>query len=304
VGIDPVHEADVSTLKELIRAGKFLPEVSGANGPDFALIGSLLARNLKVGIGDELTILGQGRDGSVAASILTVCGVYESGIDEFDRNSLHIPIKTFQAVYSMQDAVHEIIVNVDSLQDVPMVKKAIANGLKRGIKSLPKGKNFVVMDWDELVPGLTQAIRIDLTMGIIFWFLLVLVVAFSILNTFLMAIFERTREFGVMMAIGTTPQRLVKLVMYESNFMTIVGVGLGVLIGCGLTGIFQIYGIDMSGQSEILKQYGMSGRIYPRLSLITAFAGPVLVWIITIAVALYPALKIKGLKPVEAMTHV
>ena len=86
--------------------------------------------------------------------------------------------------------------------------------------------------------------------------------------------------------------------------MTIVGVGLGILIGCGVTGLFQIYGIDMPGQSEILKQYGMSGRIYPRLSLTTALAGPVLVWVITIAVALYPALKIKRLRPVEAMVHI
>ncbi|MBC2715742.1 MAG: ABC transporter permease [Desulfobacteraceae bacterium] len=265
-----------------------------------ALIGSLLARNLKVRVGDELTIMGQGKDGSVAAAILTVCGIYESGMDEFDRNTLHIPINTFQAVYSMESAVHEIIINVNSLRDVPMVKAKIINRLK----DILQGNALVVMDWDELVPGLTQSIRIDLTMGIIFWFLLVVIVAFSILNTFLMAIFERTREFGVMMAIGTTPQRLVKLLLYESNFMTIVGVGLGILTGCGITMVFQIYGIDMSGSSEILKQYGMSGRIYPRLSIITAFAGPVLVWLITVGVALYPALKIKRLKPVEAMHHV
>ncbi len=297
VGIDPAHEPEVSTLKQLIRKGEFLPEKTGS---DRALIGSLLARNLKVVIGDELTILGQGKDGSVAASIVTICGIFKSGIDGFDRNTLHIPIKTFQAVYFMDAAVHEIVINANSLHDVAAVKKEIINGLK----NIPEGKKLVVMDWDELVPGLTQAIRIDLISGIIFWFLLVLVVAFSILNTFLMAIFERTREFGVMMAIGTTPQRLVKLLLYESNFMTIVGVGLGIIIGCGITGLFQVYGIDMSGASEMLKQYGISGRIYPRLSLITAFAGPVLVWIITIAVAFYPAMKIKKLQPIEAMTHV
>ena len=207
VGVDPFHEPDVSTLKQLIRKGVFLPEKPDPEGLDGALVGSLLARNLKVGIGDEVTILGQGKDGSVAASILTVCGVFESGIDDFDRNTLHIPIKTFQTTFSMNDAVHEIVINVNSLHDVQRVKQEIVNGLK----SLPEGKNLVVMDWDELVPGLTQSIRIDLTMGIIFWFLLVLVVAFSILNTFLMAIFERTREFGVMMAIGTTPPAAGKI---------------------------------------------------------------------------------------------
>ncbi len=300
VGIDPVLEAKVSTLKSLIRKGRFLSDTSENENSDKALVGTLLAQNLKVGLGDELTILGQGRDGSVAATILKVVGIYESGLDALDRSTLHIPLKTFQAVYAMGDAVHEIIVNVDSLHDVPMVKQDIVDGLK----AIPDGKNFVVMDWDELVPGLTQAIEIDLTMGLVFWVLLVVVVAFSILNTFLMAIFERTREFGVMMAIGTTPGRLVKLLLYESNFMTMTGITLGVLIGCGLTLIFQIYGIDVSGSSEILKQYGITGRIYPRLSLITAFAGPLLVWMITLTVALYPALKIKRLRPVEAMVHV
>ena len=300
VGIDPVLESKVSTLKSLIRKGRFLSDMSENENSDKALIGTLLAQNLKVGLDDELTILGQGRDGSVAATILKVAGIYESGLDALDRSTLHIPLKTFQAVYAMGNAVHEIIVNVDSLHDVPMVKQDIVDGLK----AIPAGKNLVVMDWDELVPGLTQAIEIDLTMGLVFWVLLVVVVAFSILNTFLMAIFERTREFGVMMAIGTTPGRLVKLLLYESNFMTMTGITLGVLIGCGLTLIFQIYGIDVSGSSEILKQYGITGRIYPRLSLITAFAGPLLVWMITLTVALYPALKIKRLRPVEAMVHV
>ena len=300
VGIDPELEPRVSRLKELIRTGNFLAAAPESGGPAPAQVGALLARNLNVRVGDELTVLGQGRDGSVAAAILTICGIYESGMDEFDRNTLHIPIQTFQSVYSMGPAVHEIIVNVDSLHDVPAVKKNIINRLNR----LPAGDRLVVMDWDELVPGLTESIRIDLVMGIIFWLLLVIVVAFSILNTFLMAVFERTREFGVMMAIGTTPQRLVKLLLYESGLMTVVGVCMGIVIGCGVTWVFQVYGIDMSGSSEILEQYGMSGRIYPRLSPVTALAGPLVVWIITLAVALYPALKIKGMKPVEAMTHV
>jgi len=300
VGIDPAHESEVSTLKQLIRKGAFLPDEPQSNDTAPALIGSLLARNLKADVGSSLTILGQGKDGSVAASIVTVCGIYESGIDEFDRSTLQIPIKPFQDIYSMGDAVHEIVIDVDSLHNVSRVKQAIFNALKK----IPGGSNLVVMDWDELVPGLTQAIRIDLTMGMIFWLLLVLVVAFSILNTFLMAIFERTREFGVMMAIGTTPNRLVKLLMYESVFMTLVGVCMGIVLGCALTAMFEIRGIDMSGSSEMLKQYGMSGRIYPQLSLITAFAGTLLVWGITLVVALYPAMRIRRLRPVEAMTHI
>lgn len=299
-GIDPVLEQHVSTLKSLIREGTFLDETGNGGEMAGALVGVLLARNLKIGIGDELTVLGQGRDGSVAATVLQVKGIYKSGIDEFDRNTVHIPLKTFQTVYNMGGAVHKIVVNVDALSHVQGVKTAI----RKGLESTPKAGGLVVLDWSELVPGLMQAIEVDLGSGLIFWFLLVLVVAFSILNTFLMAVFERTREFGVMMALGTTPARLVRLLLFESSAMTLVGIGLGVAAGCAVTLVFQHIGIDLSGSSEILSQYGISGRIYPRLSAITAFAGPLLVWGVTFAVSLYPALRIRALKPVEAMAHV
>jgi putative ABC transport system permease protein len=298
IGIDPKNEARVSTLESLVREGEFLTSADIATNP--ALIGRLMARNLQVGLGDELVVLGQGRDGSIAANVLTVHGIYESGMDDFDRSTLHIPLDTFQEIYSMGDAVHEIVINVSELNLVDEVKAKIS----RLIKEMPHGERLTILDWDQLVPGLTEAIKIDLIIGVIFWGLLVLVVAFSILNTFLMAVFERTREFGVMMAVGTTPGRLVRLMLYESSAMTLVGISLGIALGCLATRIFEIYGIDLTGASDILRQYGISGQIYPQLSIITALAGPGLVWIITFIVSLYPILKIKGLRPVEAMAHV
>ena len=159
----------------------------------------------------------------------------------------------------------------------------------------------VVLDWDELMPGLRQAIRMDLVSGAIFYLILILVVAFSILNTFLMAILERTHEFGVMMAVGTRPDRLTRLVLTESAGMTLVGVGAGVVLGCLLTWYFQVHGIEIAGSSELLRQYGIPSRLYPRLSFMSASIGPLAVFVITLISALYPALKIRRLKPVEAM---
>ena len=298
IGVDPESEARVSTLETLVRKGEFLTRAKPDTNP--AMIGRLMAQNLQLDIGDELVVLGQGRDGSVAATALTVCGIYSSGQDEFDRSTLHMPLDNFQEVYSMRGAVHEIVVQVSGLDQVGPVKRVLSGRLDQ----MPGGKNLTVLDWEALMPGLTQAIKLDLTIGIVFWGLLVLVVAFSILNTFLMAVFERTREFGVMMAIGTRPGRLVKMMLYESSAMTLVGIGLGIVLGCMVTWIFQHIGIDFSEASDVLQQYGISGRIYPQLSIITALAGPMLVLIVTFAVSLYPALKIKGLKPVEAMGHV
>lgn len=292
-GIDPAREATVSRLKSLIRQGGYL------NGDDSnqALVGKILARNLRADVGDELTVLGQGRDGSIAATVVKIKGVYSSGIDDFDRASIHIPLKTFQEVYSMQGAVHEVVTIAASLADVDDIKTII----KSALLSVKSTRQLTVLDWNELMPGLRQSIEMDLISGLIFYLLLVLVVAFSILNTFLMAIFERTREFGVLMAIGTTPGRLTKVLLIESMAITLIGIAGGIIIGSLLTIYFQIHGIDFSGASELLSQFGISGRMYPKLSWISALSGPLAVLIITFFAALYPALKVQRMQPVEAM---
>ena len=253
-----------------------------------------------MGIGDELTVLGQGYDGSMAATVVKIKGIYSSGLDEFDRSSIHIPLPLFQDVYSMNGAVHQVVAVTKSLKYIPEIKENIA----AKINKIEIKRPLKVMDWQELMPGLRQAIEMDLISGIIYYLILILVVAFSILNTFLMAIFERTREFGVMMAIGTTPTRLTKILFIESVSMTMIGIVIGIFLGSVITWYFQIHGIDISGASELLNQYGISGRLYPKLSLVSAVSGPCVVLLITCLSALYPALKVRKLSPVEAITYV
>ena len=296
IGIDPIREAGVSTLKKLIRHGSYLSE----GDINQALMGERLARNLKVDVGDELTVLGQGRDGSIAATVVMVKGIYSSGMDEFDRSTIHIPLKNFQDVYAMRGAVHEVVVIGTCLKDISRMKEAA----QAGIKEIDQKYPLIVLDWEEIMPGLLQAIKMDLVGGLIFWFILIIVVAFSILNTFLMAIFERTKEFGVLMAIGTTPGRLTRLLLIESTAMTMVGIVTGIIVGSLITWYFQVHGIDVGGSSDLLRQYGITGRLYPKLSLLTALIGPAAVLFITFLTALYPALKVGRLRPVEAMTAV
>ncbi|NOQ18625.1 MAG: FtsX-like permease family protein [Desulfobacterales bacterium] len=295
-GINPQREAKVSRLKKLVRDGNFL----SANDVNQAVVGRLLAKNLRVTIGDELTVLGQGRDGSIAATVVQVKGIFSSGIDEFDRSAIQIPLSTFQDVFSMDDAVHEVVVIAKSLSDVSKIKSKI----QADLVGLNSRKSLKTLDWQDLMPGLRQAIEMDLVSGLIFYGLLIIVVAFSILNTFLMAIFERTKEFGVMMAIGTTPRRLTKVLLVESMAMTLIGIIAGILLGIVDTYYFQVHGIDFSGGSELLSQFGITGRMYPKLSLLSVSIGPFMVLFFTFFAALYPALKIRSLRPVDAMTAV
>ncbi len=295
IGIDPLKESRVSTLEKSIRSGAYLSE----NDYNQAIVGSLLAKNLGISIGDDLTVLGQGMDGSVAATVLRVKGIYTTGMDEFDRSTIQIPLKTFQSVYSMGNSVHKVVIIAKSIGAVAGIKHKLEKKFRDR-----KLKRLVVLTWDQLLPGLRQGIEMDLISGIIFYFLLIIVVALSILNTFLMATLERIREFGILMAMGATPARLVKLVFTESLIMTITGMVCGMLIGIALTLFFQVHGINIGGSSAMLRHYGISGRMYPELSFISVFSGPCVLFVLTMITALYPALKIRSLTPVKAMKYV
>ncbi|MES0350679.1 MAG: FtsX-like permease family protein [Desulfobacteria bacterium] len=296
IGIDPAREANVSTLKKVIRQGSYL----SPKDTNQALLGELLAKNLQVGLGDELVVIGQGRDGSVAATVVEVKGTYNSGQDEFDRSSIHIPLKHFQDVYAMRGGVHEVVALGKSLGAIPAIRKAVAGSIEN---EDPKHV-LVVLDWIDLMPGLIEGIKLDLISGLILYCILILVVAFSILNTFLMAVFERTKEFGVMMAIGTTPRRLTKLLLLESIAMTVIGIVVGIIAGCLITWYFQVHGIAISGMSEVVRQFGIPERMYPKLSFLSVTIGPTLVLFITSLTALYPALRVRRLRPVEALASV
>jgi len=296
IGIVPEREAEVSTLESMIRQGEYL----APDDPNGTLVGRMLADNLKVGIGDELVVLGQGRDGSVAATVLTIRGIFASGQEDFDRSSIHMPLATFQDVFSMRGAVHEVVIMGHSLDNLAAVKRDVYEQ----VKDLANHHSLVVLDWKELMPGLYQGIQMDLVSGFIFYLFLIVVVAFSILNTFLMAILERTREFGVMMAMGTTPGRLIRVLLMESMTMTVIGIGLGIICGILLTGYFQVHGITFPDAGEILQKFGIPDRIYPQLSGLSITIGPAAVLVITFFTALYPALKVRRLRPVEALGHV
>lgn len=292
-GVDPAREPSISTTHETIREGDYL----APGDTNQAIVGSLLAKNLHISVGSELVLLGTGRDGSIAATVLKVKGIFSSGMDEYDRSAIQIPLAYFQEVFAMRGAVHQVVASCDALTGVYTAQDALSDKLSE-IKNKRKLK---CRRWDQLMPGLIQSIQLDLGGGVIFYLILIVVVAFSIMNTFLMAVFERTHEFGTLMAIGARPARLTAMLLYESAFLTFCGIALGIAAGCVLTLYFQSAGITMGEAEGMLRQYGIPHVMRPKLTWITAVAGPFVVFCITMLTALYPAFKVRGLRPVEAM---
>ena len=293
VGVQPDSENKVSLIPGLVKEGRFL----SANDALEAFIGSSLARNLKVKPGDELTVLGAGKDGSVAASILTVAGIFKSGSSEIDRYFIEIPLGTFQDIFGMGNSAHSIaIIGDDPQNQVPMLFE-----LHRDIGD----GNLVVLGWEQLLPGLKEGLDIDRIGDWIFTAILLLIIIFSIFNTFLMSILERTREFGLMLALGAGPRRITGVVMMESFLLTLIGVILGTLLGTALVLYLKQVGLSFEGFEEIVEQYNLQiTRIYPEVNLVNVVSGPLILMITTNLFAWIPLWHIHRLQPVDAMRTV
>jgi ABC-type lipoprotein release transport system permease subunit len=289
-GIDPEYEPRVSTIPGLVRDGRFLEDRNAAE----IVVGSVLARNLKVTPGDELTLLGSGRDGSFAAAVATVVGTFESGVTEMDRSIAEVPIGFFNDVFYMDGAAHSIVIVTPALS-------AIDAYIPRVRALLPDDEDLVLQDWDALQPGLKQAIQADLSSAFFMYAVLVVLVAFSVMNTQLMSVLERTHEFGIIMSLGLTPGRLGRLVILETSLMGLAGLLLGALAGGLFTLWFTWHGFSYPGMDQMAANFNLPSRFYPQPSLLTLFAGPAVVFVGSVLSALYPALRLRHLRPVEAM---
>ena len=290
VGVQPEYEPAVSTLPGLLHQGEYLNN----QDPNAVVIGSVLARNLRVSVGDELTLLGSGRDGSFAATVAIITGIIGSGMADLDRSVAQMPLSTFQEVFSMGNHAHEIVIKTADISLVEGTRQQVE-------KLLPADADLVVHDWEALQPGIRQAIQADLASAWFMYGLLIILVAFSVLNTMLMSVLERTSEFGIVMALGLKPGQLGRLVMLETALMGGIGLVLGVLFGGALIVWFGINGFSYPGMAEMADRFNMSSRIFPQLQIMPLLLGPLIVYAGTLIASIYPALRLRWLQPVQAM---
>lgn len=293
VGVEPQFEPRVSTLPGLINKGHYFTDLNAEE----IIIGSVLARNLRVDIGDELTLLGSGHDGSFAASVVIVTGIFESGNADIDRSMAQLPLGYFQSLFGMDDQGHSIVINA---KDLPLVTT-----LHQQVSAIvSQRKELTVLDWNKLQPGLQQAIKADMASAWFMYAVLIVLVAFSVLNTQLMSVLERTREFGIMMALGVKPARLSTLVITETFLMSSLGLALGAALGTALAYYLSIVGFSYPGMAEMAGKFNLPDRMYPSLSLLSIFLGPGIVFLCSLLASLYPALRLFLLQPVSAMRAV
>lgn len=292
LGVDPAAEAKVSTLPVTISAGRYLR----AGDQDDAVLGAALARNLQQGVGSRVTLLGAARDGSVAADILHVVGIFTTGVPELDRQLIEIPLARFQSDFSMQGEASVVAVGARTLAAVGRKLPAL--------RAIAHRRGLVVRDWTALEPGMRDAIVLDASFSLLLYASLLLIIVFITFNTLLMSVLERTRELGVLLAVGMRPAEIARMIWLELLMLAGTGAGLAIALGSALAGWGASTGIRVAGAQALLGQWHMPSVLYPRLDATSALSGPLVIAAALILAGAIPYARVMRLTPLSAMRAV
>ena len=222
-----------------------------------------------------------------------MAGTFETGIGDLDRLTAEIPLKRFQTTFAMPNEAHTIVVTSANLQAFsPLISK---------LRALAEPRGLEVLDWRALQPGMWQAILLDASTASLIYVAMVVVVTFSLLNSLLMSVLERTNEFGMLMALGMRPRQIGWMVWVETVLLLVLGIGIGMVLGVLISGYFARAGITFAQAEQILSQFGLSGAMYPKLSPLTLLAGPAVIALGTLLAGFFPFWRVYRLEPVAAM---
>jgi ABC-type lipoprotein release transport system permease subunit len=290
LGIRPEAEREVTTLAGHVVAGRFLPADPG----DGAVLGRGLAKKLGVVPGDELVFVTQAADGSIGNDLLRVAGIFATGDSGHDNSLVLVGLPWLQRVMVLDGRVHELALAVRE----PMQAEAAANDLQ---PLLPPG--LAALEWGQLLPEMREVIASFDVSRMIIVVILYFATGLGILNTFFMSVMERTREFGILMAMGMRPARIRLLVLLETLAMGVLSLVLGVFLGFLMSLYMARIGIDLSATITPVTYAG--GTILPRLGAVLEPSNFVIPAFLLLAVCLLagflPANRAAKLQPVEAI---
>jgi len=233
-GVEPQGEQRLSRLATFVSAGQWLP----AGDKRAAVLGDGLADRLSIGIGDKLVLMAAVPGGDIASEVFRVRGLIHSGVMDVDDMSVIVPLATAQQWLGLGKAVTDIVIRAGNFEQV--------TPLATQIKQALAGDGFEVLRWFDIDPMAQQWASFADAYTWVVLFIVIIVVLAEVLNTMLMSMHERVREFGLMGALGVTPAQIFAMVMWETVILVIIGGIAGFLLGGGLSLWYGEHGIDLS----------------------------------------------------------
>lgn len=294
VGVDPAVEPRFSRLDQRVVEGRYLEPADRLH----AYVGSQLARRLDLNLGARLVLTAQDGAGEIVGQLVRVVGIFRTGLPEADEGVIHIPMGTVRDWLGVGEAVTTLAVLLRSSWDVPRVVDGVDALLEDGADGL------AVLGWRQAMPELDAAIRVDDYGDFIFHIVLFAIITLAIVNTVLMSVLYRTREFGVLRALGLTKGEAASLVFSEGMFLTVLSGAVGMVLGFAVTWLFFRDGLDYSFLLQT--EFTFSGVVLDPVIVPTFRAVQVVqsvgsIVVVGVLASLYPAARATRIELAEAM---
>ncbi|MFO7562514.1 MAG: FtsX-like permease family protein [Enhygromyxa sp.] len=288
IGVEVEADRRVTRVAEQIKDGAWLEP-----GDQGVVIGRRVAEQLGLGIGDELVVLSQGADGSMANEVYPVRGVLKSMADKIDRAGVFMTHAEFRELMVLPEGVHQMILRVPADAELDGATAQAAAAAPEGVE---------VSSWKQLSPMLASMLDSGQGAMQVMAIIVYLAVGIVILNAMLMAVFERIRELGVLKAIGFSPAKIVRLIFLETGIQTTVAIALGVLLALPANWYMVHRGLDLSALGNVSMMGVAWDPVWRSKVELDTYLSPVLTLVVIVALAVsYPALRAALIRPLDAI---
>ncbi|GAB5555899.1 MAG: ABC transporter permease [Schleiferiaceae bacterium] len=286
MGVDPEREASVTNISTKIEDGAWFEGIS--RNP--VVIGAKLAEKLKVKVRSKVVLTFQDEEGDLITGAFRVAGIFKTSSSKYDELNLFIRNSDVDAMMQIDDKFHEIAILLNDNDYLDTVEA-----------QLEIDEANIVETWKEISPELGYADEIMAQMLFLFIGIIMLALAFGIVNNMLMAVLERKRELGMLQAVGMNKGKVFKMIVLETLYIGLAGGPLGILVGYITVTYFGAKGIDLSIFGEGLRELGISTFVYTHMPGHFYVIISSMVVVMTLLSSIYPARKALGLNPVEAI---
>ncbi len=288
VGIEPDAELPVSLIGQRISQGRFLTPDDG----DAIVIGQGLADALELGLGDRLTLVGRAEHEQMRQRSMTVVGIFDLDMAEVEKATLYMPLATAQSLYMAPGEVTEAVVWLRDMGHEATVIRALA----------PRLAGYEVASWRVNFPELAQTMAIKGAVMDVFGIIMLGIAGIGTLNLLLMAVYERTREIGVLAALGLKARQITLLFLLEGSLLGLLGALAGVALGLLGNALLSRVGLDFSQFTQMTEFTALiDGRVYSTLALNSAPRYILSAVLISILASLYPAREAARREPAAAL---
>jgi ABC-type lipoprotein release transport system permease subunit len=291
VGVEPDSEMLFSLVAQRVTDGRYL----SADDQDVIYIGQGLADAMQVSVGDRITLVGSAKHAQDRSRTMTVIGIYDVGMPDIEKRSVYISLSESQSLYGMNGQSSEVLISLKQLGQEGAVIKALE-------KTLP---NYEITSWETNYPELTDIVGTKNQVMDIFSVIILGIAGIGILNMLLMAVYERTREIGVLAALGVKPAQISMLFLLEGAMIGVVGVISGTILGLVINFLLSKYGIDYSSFSSLTEFTALiTDRIYSTMGVSKLLMRATTVLIISVLAAFIPAREAAQNEPAESLHYV